>query len=109
MVEVNEKLSDEPVLGDKHKQVTSLSLSLSLSIDIYIYAYKYIYIYIYICIILPCSDSLRGSSVKIGAMQRRLAWPPRKDGTRKPRSVKQHLALSAERWSLANTDSPVSS
>ena len=24
-------------------------------------------------------DSLRGSSIKFGAMQRRLAWPPRKD------------------------------
>ena len=28
-------------------------------------------------------DSLRGSSVEIGAMQRRLAWPLRKDSTRK--------------------------
>ena len=26
-------------------------------------------------------DSLRGSSVKIGTIQRRLAWPPRKDDT----------------------------
>ena len=32
-------------------------------------------------------DSLRGSSVKIGTMQRRLAWPLRKDDTYKSRSV----------------------
>ena len=30
-------------------------------------------------------DSLRGPSVKIGAMQRRLAWPLRKDDTHKSR------------------------
>jgi hypothetical protein len=33
-------------------------------------------------------DSLRGSSVKIGTIQRRLAWPLRKDDTHKSRSVK---------------------
>ena len=33
------------------------------------------------------SDSLRGSSVKIGTIQRRLAWPLRKDDTHKSRSV----------------------
>jgi hypothetical protein len=32
-------------------------------------------------------DSLRGSSVKLGTIQRRLAWPLRKDDTRKSRSV----------------------
>ena len=32
-------------------------------------------------------DSLRGSSVKIGTVQRRLAWPPRKDDAHKSRSV----------------------
>ena len=32
-------------------------------------------------------DSLRGSSVKIGTIQRRLAWPLRKDDTHKSRSV----------------------
>ena len=32
-------------------------------------------------------DSLRGSSVKIGTMQRKLAWPLRKDDTHKSRSV----------------------
>ena len=32
-------------------------------------------------------DSLRGSSVKIGMIQRRLAWPLRKDDTHKSRSV----------------------
>lgn len=30
-------------------------------------------------------DSLRGSSVKIGTIQRRLAWPLRKDDTHKSR------------------------
>ena len=33
------------------------------------------------------SDSLRGSSDKIGTIQRRLAWPLRKDDTRESRSV----------------------
>ena len=33
-------------------------------------------------------DSLRGSSVKIGTMQRIIAWPLRKDDTHKSRSVK---------------------
>ena len=32
-------------------------------------------------------NSLRGSSVKIGTIQRRLAWPLRKDDTHKSRSV----------------------
>ncbi len=39
-----------------------------------------------------CLDSLRGSSVKIGTIQRRLAWPLRKDDTRKSRSV-DHVLL----------------
>ena len=33
------------------------------------------------------ADSLRGSSDKIGTIQRRLAWPLRKDDTHKSRSV----------------------
>ena len=33
-------------------------------------------------------DSLRGASVNIGTIQRRLAWPLRKDDTHKSRSVK---------------------
>ena len=33
------------------------------------------------------SDSLRGSSVKLGTIQRRLSWPPRKDDMHKSRSV----------------------
>ena len=37
------------------------------------------------------SDSLRGSSVKIGTIQRRLAWPLRKDDTHKSRSVNNSL------------------
>ena len=32
-------------------------------------------------------DSLRGSSVRIGTLQRKLAWPLRKDDTHKSRSV----------------------
>ena len=39
-------------------------------------------------------DSLRGSSVKIGTIQRRLAWPLRKDDTHKSRSV-NNFFLSA--------------
>jgi len=38
-----------------------------------------------------CLDSLRGSSVKIGTIQRRLAWPLRKDDTHKSRSVNSCL------------------
>ena len=38
------------------------------------------------------SDSLRGSSVKIGTIQRRLAWPLRKDDTHKSRSVNNFLS-----------------
>ena len=37
--------------------------------------------------ITPPEDSLRGSSVKIGTIQGRLAWPLRKDDTHKSRSV----------------------
>ena len=36
-------------------------------------------------------DSLRGSSVKIGTIQRRLAWPLRKDDTHKSRIVPPKL------------------
>ncbi len=39
-------------------------------------------------------DSLRGSSVKIGTIQRRLAWPLRKDDTHKSRSVNNFLGTS---------------
>ena len=37
------------------------------------------------------SDSLRGSSDKIGTIQRRLAWPLRKDDTHKSRNVPSFL------------------
>ena len=40
-----------------------------------------------IVIMMIMMDSLRGSSVKIGTIQRRLAWPLRKDDTHKSRSV----------------------
>ena len=84
-------------------------------IYIYIYIYIYVhtyYVYMYISRVLrkeleaaiwsflvsplhPVNllivfwvvDSLRGSSVKIGTIQRRLAWPLRKDDTHKSRSV----------------------
>ena len=36
---------------------------------------------------VSCTDSLRGSSANIGAMQRRLAWPLRKDDAHKSRSA----------------------
>ena len=39
-----------------------------------------------------CLGSLRGSSVKIGTIQRRLAWPLRKDDTHKSRSVNNFFA-----------------
>ena len=42
-----------------------------------------------------CPDSLRGSSVKIGTIQRRLAWPLRKDDTHKSRSVTNFFARLA--------------
>ena len=41
---------------------------------------------------LCVTDSLRGSSVKIGTIQRRLAWPLRKDDTHKSRSVNNFFA-----------------
>ena len=45
-------------------------------------------------------DSLRGSSVKIGTIQRRLAWPLRKDDTHKSRSVNNFLLAFATRCML---------
>ena len=41
----------------------------------------------------PFLDSLRGSSVKIGTIQRRLAWPLRKDDTHKSRSVNNFFSI----------------
>ena len=38
------------------------------------------------------SDSFRGTSVKIGTIQRRLAWPLRKDDTHKSRRVDNFFA-----------------
>ena len=43
------------------------------------------------------TDSLRGSSVKIGTIQRRLAWPLRKDDTHKSRSVNNFSSRPGER------------
>ena len=42
-------------------------------------------------------DSLRGSSVKIGTIQRRLAWPLRKDDTHKSRSVNNSFVV-LQQW-----------
>ena len=50
-------------------------------------------------------DSLRGSSVKIGTIQRRLAWPLRKDDTHKSRSVNNFLGSTQRArhlWQLAD-------
>ena len=53
------------------------------------------------------SDSLRGSSDKIGTIQRRLAWPLRKDDTHTSRSVNmvfakcRSVAMLAQRTSVA--------
>ena len=41
--------------------------------------------------------SLRGSSVTIGTMRRRLAWPPRKDDTRTSRNVTSLTAQTSPR------------
>ena len=50
-------------------------------------------------------DSLRGSSVKIGTIQRKLAWPQCKDDTHKSRSVNSFFAQP--RLSMAGVDSAV--
>ena len=49
------------------------------------------------------ADSLRGSSVKIGTIQRRLAWPLRKDDTHKSRSV-SHFFLARSIAILAKSE-----
>ena len=53
-------------------------------------------------------DSLRGSSVNIGTIQRILAWPLRRDDTHKSRSVNNTIreALyppSPHRWRFLNS------
>ena len=48
-------------------------------------------------------DSLRGSSVKIGTIQRRLAWPLRKDDTHKSRSVNNFLPANVDFQSTSAT------
>ena len=59
-------------------------------------------------------DSLRGSSVKIGTIQRRLAWPLRKDDTHKSRSVNnlvpyvQKGVAGAVQEALRRADEPLS-
>ena len=46
-----------------------------------------------IIIIIDITDSLRGSPVKIGTIQRRVAWPLRKDDTHKSRSVNNCIVV----------------
>ena len=78
---------------------TCICISFSLSLSIYIYIYTYIHTYIHIYIYI--------SSVKLGTIQRRLAWPLREDDVRKSRSVNSmrrtagsiKLAPELERWS----------
>ena len=41
-------------------------------------------------------DSLRGSSVKVGTIQRRLAWPLRKDDTHTSRSVNNYKYITCK-------------
>ena len=43
--------------------------------------------------IIKYMDSFRGSSVKMGSIQRRLAWPLRKDDTHKSRSVNNFFSI----------------
>ena len=67
-------------------------------ISLYMYVRMYVYIYIYTFLyhnIIFILDSLRGSSVKLGTVQRRLAWPLRKDDTHISRSVNAR-GLAAE-------------
>ena len=45
-------------------------------------------------------DSLRGSSIKLGTMQRRLAWPLRKDDTHTSRSVSNCRCYAQSRLEL---------
>ena len=47
------------------------------------------------------SDSFRGSSVKIGTIQRRLAWPLRKDDTHKSRSVNNYNPINTSQAVVA--------
>ena len=50
-----------------------------------VWVYLTVYIYIYVCI--------RGSSDKLATIQRRLAWPLRKDDTHKNREVYQNISI----------------
>ena len=72
----------------------SVPVQMSKSRHVHIWSFRMDYIQ---CNILPqfCLDPLRRSSVKIGTIQRRLAWPLRKDDTHKSRSVNNffHVAV----------------
>ena len=49
---------------------------------------------------LGVQDSLRRSSVKLGTIQRILAWPLRKDDTHTSRSVNNEVGKGARRQAL---------
>ena len=65
---------------------------------------------IYHVIVIPdLPELLRETSVKIGTIQRRLAWPLRKDDTHKSRSVSiffaaAHLITVSAQETLAETE-----
>ena len=56
------------------------------------------------CIFAILTDSLRGTSGKIGTIQRRLAWPLRKDDTHKSRSVTIFLKHRAAHGEMGADD-----
>ena len=62
-------------------------------------------IWLRIALIPVRADSLRGSSVEIGTIQRRLAWPLRKDDTHTSRSVSILLCPTCEKRKGRNQDS----
>ena len=50
------------------------------------------------------ADSFRGSSVKIGTIQRSFAWPLREDDTRKSRSVNKCLYVCLKTIAIITLD-----
>ena len=94
----------------EHLGAGSLSLSL-MHISVYIYIYIYTCIYRLLNDLCGAEehsgqlmDSLRGSSVKLGTIQRILAWPLRKDDTHKSRSV--NIAASSASVPLPDAARP---
>ena len=81
-----------------NRYTTHIDNHQSLSLSLYIYIYTYIHIYVHIW------DSLRGSSVKIGTKQRRLAWPLRKDDTHRIVSRSRDFVSNVERTTVWRFD-----